>query len=81
MVNPSPLAWIVIVVPLRVSVNAPDSAAIEIKSVVVGFETRFVDPAAVGAPPFWFVAELVEIVCSAVCAASLAVALRLVLIC
>src|SRR5579862_4384953 len=51
LVRPSPLACNVNALPFRVSVKAPDSAATERKSVVVGFVTRFVEPLVDGEPP------------------------------
>ena len=50
-VSPRAFACRVRLVPFKVSVKAPDSAAMEMKSVVVGLDTRLVDPLAVGAPP------------------------------
>src|SRR5206468_7834936 len=50
-VRPSALACRVSVLPFSVSVNAPDSAAMDRKSVVVGFVTRFVEPAPEGEAP------------------------------
>src|SRR5579863_594625 len=51
LVRPSALACSVNALPFKVSVKAPDSAATERKSVVVGFVTRFVEPPVDGAPP------------------------------
>ena len=79
--RPNALACRVVALPFKVLVKAPDSAANEIKSVVVGLLTRLVEPFAEEDEPTWLVAAVVEIVCMAAAPAALASVNRLVCNC